>query len=190
MSVDQIRRWTDRDPILAQVKHMLRNGWPDEVLKPYWQRRLVLSLQDNCILWGSRVIILPQGRQQVLEELHSGHPGMCRMKSLARMYMWWPGMDGKIEEKVRRCSNCQKHRQTPPVAPLQPWKWPERPWSRLHLDFAGPLLNHMLLVLVDAYSKWIEIFPMTSSTATATIQRLKTVFVCDAGRGIRVGVME
>ena len=34
----------------------------------------------------------------------------------------------------------------------------------------------MFLVLVDAYSKWIEIFPMTSSTATATIQRLKTVF--------------
>ena len=130
VSVDQIRRWTDRDPILAQVKHMLRNGWPDEVkmeLKPYWQRRLELSLQDNCILCGSRVIIPPQGRQQVLEELHSGHPGMCRMKSLARMYMWWPGMDGEIEEKVRRCSNCQKHRQTPPVAPLQPWKWPERP---------------------------------------------------------------
>ena len=24
------------------------------------------------------------------------------------------------------------------MAPIQPWEWPERPWSRLHVDYAGP----------------------------------------------------
>ena len=51
-----------------------------------------------------------------------------------------------------------------------------RPWSRLHIDFAGPFLNQIFLVLIDAYSKWIEVFPMTSTTSEATIHKLQTVF--------------
>lgn len=40
----------------------------------------------------------------------------------------------------------------------------------------GPFLNHMFLVIIDAGSKWIEVFPMQSSTAKVTIQHLKTLF--------------
>ena len=39
-------------------------------------------------------------------------------------------------------------------------------WARIHIDFAGPLDNRMYLIMVDANSKWIEAFPMTSTTAT------------------------
>ena len=42
-------------------------------------------------------------RNTVLEELHLGHTGMARMKSLARMYVWWPGLDAEIEDLVRCC---------------------------------------------------------------------------------------
>ena len=63
-----------------------------------------------------------------------------------------------------------------PVAPLQPWKWPTRPWARLHLDFAGPLFGKMFLVLIDAHSKWIEAFPTTGSTSAVVIDNLRTVF--------------
>ena len=38
----------------------------------------------------------------------------------------------------------------PPKAPLHPWSWPERPWERVHADYAGPFLGHMFLLLVDA----------------------------------------
>ena len=34
---------------------------------------------------------------------------------------------------------------------------PEWPWSRLHVDYVGPLQGHTFLVLVDAYSKWMEV---------------------------------
>ena len=44
--------------------------------------------------------------------------------------------------------------------------------SRLHLDFAGPMLNHMFLVVVDAHTKWIEVVPMSNSTSFSTIQQL------------------
>ena len=59
----------------------------------------------------------------VLQVLHEGHPGMTWMKSLARMYMWWPGIDKEIEECVRTCHECQVNQSASPVAPTQPWKW-------------------------------------------------------------------
>ena len=65
---------------------------------------------------------------------------------------------------------------SPPVAPLHPWSWPARPWSCLHLDYAGPFLNYMFLVLIDAHSKWIEAFPVNSATSKITIQHLRTIF--------------
>ena len=133
-------------------------------------------MQDGCIVWGSRVVVPTPGRQRVLQQLHEGHPGMARMKGLARMYMWWPRMDEDVPQVVRNCHECQKNQAAPPQAPLQPWSWPKQPWSRLHLDFAGPMLNHMFLVVVDAHTKWIEVVPMSNSTSFCTIQQLRTLF--------------
>ena len=84
-----------------------------------------------------------QGRNAVLDELHETHPGASKMKSLARSYLWWPGVDADIVDMVKKCKNCQESRPSPPVAPLHPWEWPSQPWSRIHVDFAGPFLGEM-----------------------------------------------
>ena len=42
---------------------------------------------NGCVIWGSRVVIPPQGRAIVLEQLHDTHPGTIRMKSLGRSYV-------------------------------------------------------------------------------------------------------
>jgi len=55
------------------------------------------------VLWGGRVVVPEKGRKCVLDLLHEAHPGMARMKSLARGYMWWPGLDKDIEETLRVC---------------------------------------------------------------------------------------
>ena len=70
-------------------------------------------------------------------------------------------MDNDLEKKVKECFNCQSTRHRPPPAPLHPWEWPERPWSRLHADYAGPFLGKMFLIVVDAYSKWLEVIPVS-----------------------------
>ena len=58
------------------------------------------------MVWGSRVIIPLAGQVTVLNELHQGHPGVSRMKSLARGYVWWPGIDADVESKVKDCKEC------------------------------------------------------------------------------------
>ena len=156
VTADQIRDWTRRDPSLASVLQFVRQGWPsqcDQELAPFASRKSELSMHDGCIVWGARVVVPPQGRQAVLQELHEGHLGMTKMKSLARMYVWWPGIDRDIEDSVRTCSQCQANQSLPPVAPLHPWGWPMHPWTRLHIDYAGPLYGHIFLVVIDAHSK-------------------------------------
>ena len=135
-----------------------------------------LSLLEGCILWGARVVIPPQGRKLVLEELHETHTGVSKMKALARSYVWWPGMDTEIEEVVRNCSSCQITGPSPPVAELHPWEWPSQPWSRLHIDFAGPFMGHMYLITVDSHSKWLDVQIMQSISTSKTVEKLRFVF--------------
>ena len=69
-------------------------------------------------------------------------------------------MDQDMEGMVRSCEECQTQQASPPHAPIHPWKWPTRPRAQLHVDFAGPMWGRMLLVVIDAHSKWIEVEDM------------------------------
>ena len=176
----QVKYFTTRDSCLSQVLTYVQNGWPNQVqddeLKPYFHRRTELSSHDGCILWGHCVVIPPQGRTTVLHELHGGHCGITRMKSLARGVVWWPKLDKEIETMVRSCSKCQGQQDDPPTVPLIPWSWPTRPWSRLHIDYLGLFLGHVWLLIIDAHSKWIEVFQMSSTSSSVIIQKLQEVF--------------
>ena len=74
---------------------------------------------------------------------------------------------------VKSCTLCQS---VPATALLHPWSWPDRPWMRLHVDFAGPFQGSMFFVVVDSHSKWLEVIPMTSTTIEKTIAVLRNLF--------------
>ena len=174
-----IRQATQRDPVLSRVVEHTKQGWPPvskRELEPFYRRKDEITLQNGCLMWGSRVIIPPKYRTQLLEQLHEGHPGIVRKKALATGYIWWPGMDKEIEQAAKGCTGCQFTQNNPQTAPLHAWEWPARPWQRIHVDFAGPLLGTMYLVIVDSHSKWPEVIPMTTTSAARTIERLRKLF--------------
>ena len=47
-------------------------------------------------------------RSQLLDDLHEGHVGVVKMKSLARSYVWWPRIDSGIELVAKDCVGCQE----------------------------------------------------------------------------------
>ena len=94
-----------------------------------------------------------------MDILHDGHPGITKMKQLARSIVWWPRIDAHIETKVKHCEQCAMLQKSPSPVPLHPWEWPNRPWTRIHGDYAGPFMGKMFLVLIDAHSKWMEVQP-------------------------------
>ena len=136
----------------------------------------VISIEHGCLLWGIRVIIPTSLRQQLLKALHEGHPGVVRMKAIARSYIWWSGLDKDVEKQAKACLSCQEEKPNPPAAPLHTWQWPTTPWKRIHVDFAGPFLGKMFLIMVDAHSKWPEVIMMSTTTTTQTIEVLQAIF--------------
>ena len=169
----------NRDPILSRVKQMILQGWnktTDAVLHPYLQRSKELTVQNDCILWGSRVIIPEVGRGTVMAMLHKGHPGMTRMKAIAWGVVWWPGIDDEIEKKVKECPKCQVNQKSPTIASLHPREWPSQPWTRLHIDFVGPFEGNIFLVVVDSHSKWLDVIPVSTVNSATTIRELRKLF--------------
>ena len=179
VSATQIRTWTINDPVLSRVRNLVLQGWidtTDEHLQPYQRRKDELSVHTGCVLLGRRVVVPPAGHKRVMEELHQGHPGINRMKGLARGFVWWPGMDQQLENMVKSCPSYQVNQKPPAVAPLYPWEWPQRPWTRLHIDYAGPFQGKMFLITVNAYSKWIDAQVVNAATSFTTVEHLRTLF--------------
>ena len=85
-------------------------------------------------------------------------------------------MDQDIVKKVKGWDKCQANQIAPAEAPLHPWQWPGLPSSRIDIDYAGPYKGEMFLVVVDAYSKVLEVHRMKSITSTATIEKLREMF--------------
>ena len=67
-------------------------------------------------------------------------------------------------------------RSAPPTAQIHPWLFPARPWSRIHVDFAGPISGSLYMVVVDAFSKFAEVVKMTNTTTHTTIAELHNIF--------------
>ncbi|XP_061716614.1 uncharacterized protein K02A2.6-like [Cydia pomonella] len=164
----------------SRVLNAAESGWPakcdDPELQPYWVRRHELYSEAGCIMWGYRMVIPTALRNDVLRELHIGHFGVVKMKSLARSYVWWPGIDAEIEKTCRECTTCALEAPAPAKAAPQAWPYLEEVWSRLHMDFLGPLHGMTYLVVVDSSSKWIEVKQMTRTTADDVIRVLREIF--------------
>ena len=66
--------------------------------------------------------------------------------------------------------------QNNPSQTVHPWEPASKPWERLHIDYAGPYLGRMFLVLVDTFSKWLEVFNVPSASSLCTIEKLRVAF--------------
>ena len=77
-----------------------------------------------------------------------------RMKSLARLHVWWPGIEEKIEQFVKTYTSCSQNARDPIKVPLHQWQIPAQPWQRIHVDFTRQFKKKMWLLAVDAFSKW------------------------------------
>ncbi|XP_013916254.1 PREDICTED: uncharacterized protein K02A2.6-like [Thamnophis sirtalis] len=167
-------------PTPAKVCSWVLRGWPlgkvADSFRPFKARQAELSLHGGCLIWGNWVVIPSTLRAQVLPLLHKDHAGIAQMKVLARSYVWWCLLDSEIAAYVGRCTTCQLSRPNPPAGPSREWEGPRGLWSRLHVDFAGPFHGQTFLIVVDAYSRWVELVLMSSTSAESMVRDLRRLF--------------
>ena len=96
---------------------MLNGGMqecPARDLKPYATKYSELSIKDDIILLGARVVIPCPAERPILQQLHNGHPGVSKIKMLARSE--WPGIDGDIEKMVKNMQNVPRKSDDPTIS--------------------------------------------------------------------------
>ncbi|XP_035912234.1 uncharacterized protein K02A2.6-like [Anopheles stephensi] len=177
----EIEEGTRADPLLWKVRKYIQKGWPADSshgleLARFFNRRDDLSTVGDCVLFRERVVIPKELRMRCLNHLHRGHPGIQRMKSIARSYLYWPSIDEDIADCVSTCSSCMEVVKSPPLLELKPWPKTSTPWERVHIDYAAPVDGVYFLILVDAFSKWPEVVKTSTITTTATISILRSIF--------------
>ncbi|XP_055354393.1 uncharacterized protein K02A2.6-like [Paramacrobiotus metropolitanus] len=179
VSVEDIARETAADAELQEVRQCIGRGWPDSVsdqIRSYKKVQHELSVLNGCVCCGSRTVIPAKYRSRILKHLHAAHMGAGKMKGEARGYCWWPSMDRDIEQVAKDCRICTERAGETAKVPLAQWPVPDAPWKRVHMDFAGPYRGTMLLVVVDAMSKWPEVVQMKHATTEGVMEALLTMF--------------
>ena len=100
-----------------------------------------------------------------------------------------------IKDRMEQCKECQEVRNEPAKV-THPWEAAEGPWSRVHIDHAGPFRGKLYLIVVDSFSKWLDVTVVPSTAAKVTVRVLRRLFaefglpdtvVSDNGTGFSAG---
>lgn len=174
---EQIEEECSKDLEIIEIIEMIRNDDQESLPLPYKVIANELCVVGHVLLRVDRIIIPKNLRERVLILAHDGHPGMRMMKSHLRTNVWWPQMDQQVEKFVRKCRGCTLVAAPNPPEPLVRKGLPDQPWVDVAADFLGPLPDgQYLLVVVDYYSRFMEVSEMHSITAGDTISELAIMF--------------
>lgn len=177
ISLIEIVEASTDDAEIKAVEKALYNGTWSELASPFRVFETELCFVDKVLLRGNRIVMPEKLRSRTLDLAHEGHPGITKMKQRLRTKVWWPKIDAHAEAYVKRCHGCTMVSAPPPHVPVCRSKLPDKPWQHLAIDFLGPLpSNDYLLVVVDYYSRFIEIEVMRKIDSAETIKRLCVMF--------------
>ena len=104
----QIQQHQEKDPILKRWREEVSGGGRKRKSNNYND----LSICNGLLLIGNSIVIPDDLRNEVLEQLHTGHQGLVKCKERARVSVWWPGITKDIEAYIRKCIICCQFQQT------------------------------------------------------------------------------
>ncbi|GFR83268.1 Pol polyprotein [Elysia marginata] len=125
-------------------------------------------------MYRNRLVVPPTLREDILRRIHEGHQGVVKCRAFARTSVWWPNLSTEIEKLIGNCMTCEKTRIVP-KEPLNPTPTPSYPWQRLGADLFE-WKGRTYLLLVDYFSRWIEIALLNKTTTSSVIEHMKSIF--------------
>ena len=163
----------------VKLKEYIRTGFPknlDARLSPFVQVKHDLTVDQDLIYKGQCLVIPEELQHIILAEIHKEHWGIQRCKQYARRHFFWPKISHDIEKLISNCGPCLTYK--PKSSNKPEWSsWPaaRKPMERIHMDF-GEYNGSPFLVVVDAFSRWPEIFVTKDMTAFTIKKCLRNFF--------------
>ena len=143
-------------------------------MRPYWEAQSHLTVVEDLLMYDNRLVIPKSMRLEIPNCIHTGHLGITKCRARACESVWWPGSSTAIQEMVSKCNTCAKVRQEQ-KEPLISSPFPSRPWERIGMDLFD-FQGKKYLLVVDYYSRWLEIKRLHSPTSGNVINILKELF--------------
>lgn len=166
--------------VCKQLRTYIEKGWPPhrrsvpEHLLPFWPERNDIHMAEGLLLKGERILIPGCIQGEMLERLYEGHQGVTKCVARAKESLWWPGITRQIKELVERCEICCQYAQTK-TEPLITTPLPARPWQKVTADIFQWRNGHYVVV-VDFYSRYIEMANLPTLSTSTTVECLKVIF--------------
>ena len=180
--LETLRKTAKEDAEYQQLWQFILNGFPQhrsqlpECCKRYWTIRDHLTIDDNLIVNGCRLLIPTRMRPQVLTQLHESHQGSVRTKLRARLSVYWPGIDNDIDNIILACQQCQDHLPSNTKEPIIQKPQPERPFQEIAVDLCFHA-GDTYLIIVDCFTDWPAIKSLDhGTTATQVISAIRQAF--------------
>ena len=175
-----IREESRKDSLISQSIELTLKGWLNVHKVPPGLRELYhvhgnLSVVDDLLMYGNRIMVPENMRAEMLMRIHEGHMGITKSRLRAQDTIWWPGISNEIKTYVEKCHHCQVNKPSQKAEPLKPNPIPERPWQNICMDILEYGGRHYLAV-VDKYSRWLEIVHMKNISSRVVVLELKNLF--------------
>ena len=159
------------DQEISQLRECISTGDWEKAPPQYKDVTNELSSFGKLVLRGTRLLIRRKLREGVLDLAHEGHQGLVKTEQRRRTKVWWAGIDEQVENRCETCHDCQLVGLPTSPKPLRHTEFPSQLWIDLSEDFMGPLLSgEYLLVVVDYYSRYFEVYILTSVASTKVIE--------------------
>lgn len=177
----QFQKETDNDHILKIIKNYCLNGWPANKAKCaneakfFFKIRNEIFIDDDVLFFNDRIIVPTSMKKLVMSQLHASHFGVTKTKYRAKQALYWAGMDDDIERMIASCHVCQMNAPKCQKESLIPHSIPLNPFEKIAcVIFTFKCKN--FLVIVDYYSKWIELKQLKGKKASDVNLELVEVF--------------
>ena len=102
------------DPVLKAFREIIQEGWPSnkleapKIVRPYFNIRDKLTIQDELVFKGHSVVIPVAMRKHMMSVVHATHIGVEGCIRRARENLYWPRMAAKLKDYISKCEHHQE----------------------------------------------------------------------------------
>ncbi|KAK3766779.1 hypothetical protein RRG08_057588 [Elysia crispata] len=128
---------TQKDSTLQLLIKTIREGWPcnkqnlAQELAPFFELRDTLSVDDDIVLKGERILIPESLRKEIKQKLHAAHLGYGSMMRRVRDTVYWPGIHFEEKTIANTCERCQEAKPRNCRMPLIQRNKGASPWKKI-----------------------------------------------------------